>query len=424
MRTNGYSATLTTVLVSFALTMLIAGTHASAQTEKLLYSFNNNGTDGNEPGGALVFDAHGNLYGATTLGGSYLAGTVFELAPAAGGGWQEKILHTFNGSLGPPPDSGQNPEAGLIIDSAGNLYGTTYYGGSHDLGTAFELTHKTGGGWPETILYSLQSGESGQCPVGGLVLDSTGRLYGTTSDRLCGGQSKGVVFELAPKTGGGWSKKTLHHFDNTPNDGTFPTAGLVLDKAGNLYGTTTEGGTSTNCASGCGTVFELSRGAGGVWTETILYNFTSGTDGYYPASGVVIDAAGNLYGTANGSTYGDGTVFELSPATGGGWTETTLHIFNHNNKDGSLPNGVVLNAGNLYGTTQQGGTLAEGTVFELSPATGGGWTETVLHNFVDKNNDDGTYPVSSVIFDSAGNLYGTTTSGGTYGAGTVFEITP
>ena len=423
MRTNGYSAILTTLLASFVLALLISGTHASAQTEKLLYSFNNNGTDGNGPEGALVFDTQGNLYGATTLGGPNLAGTVFELAPQTGGAWQETILHTFNGLLGTPPNNGQNPEAGLIIDAAGNLYGTTYYGGLHDLGTAFKLTHQTGGSWLETIMYSMQSGESGQCPVGGLVLDSSGRLYGTTSDRLCGGTSKGVVFEVAPNVSGGWSKKTLHHFDSTTNDGTYPTGSLIFDKAGNLYGTTTEGGTSTNCTGGCGTVFELSKGAGGAWTETILYNFTNGTDGYFPAYGVVMDAAGNLYGTANGGRYLDGTVFELSPVTGGGWTETTLYTFT-SGKDGELPNGVVLNGGNLYGTTQQGGTNGEGTVFELTPATGGGWTETIIHNFFDKNNNDGMYPVSSLVFDSAGNLYGTATAGGTYGDGVVFEITP
>ncbi len=216
-----------------------------------------------------------------------------------------------------------------------------------------------------------------------------------------------------------WKEKVLHNF-GTGVGGLSPQSALISDAAGNLYGTTSEGGTY-----GGGTAFELSPAAGGGWTETVLHNFNqNGTDGAFPDAGLVFDAAGNLYGTTSaGGLYYDGTVFELSPAVGGGWTETMLHNFIDNGTDGVRPEaGLIFDAaGNLYGTTITGGTNycngyfgnSCGTVFQLSPTEGGGWTETVLHNFID-NGTDGWQPYAGLIFDAAGNLYGTTILGGTY----------
>src|ERR1019366_934096 len=211
--------------------------------------------------------------------------------------------------------------------------------------------------------------------------------------------------------------KVLYSFIHNGTDGGFPQAGLIFDAAGNLYGTTSEGGTSSSCSGGCGTVFELTPTAGGGWTEKVLHNFNSnGTDGANPYAGLIFDAAGNLYGTTTvGGTYYYGTVFELTPTAGGGWTEKVLHSFNYNGTDGNNPQAslTIDAAGNLYGTTSGGGTYGnyKGTVFELTPAAGGDWTETVLHNFV---GPDGAAPLAGLIFDAAGNLYGTTSGGGTY----------
>ena len=216
-----------------------------------------------------------------------------------------------------------------------------------------------------------------------------------------------------------WNEKVLHNFTNNGTDGFFPTSGLIFDAAGNLYGTTFNGGAYNRF----GTVFELSPVPGGGWTETVLHSFNNdGTDGWTPTAGLIFDAAGNLYGTTgSGGAYHGGTVFELSPMLGGGWTETILHSFG-NGTDGAGPGGGSLifdAAGNLYGTTTLGGTFncpsdggGCGTVFELTPTVGGAWTETVLYNF--RRGSDGHLPYAGLIFDATGNLYGTTLAGGIY----------
>ena len=226
----------------------------------------------------------------------------------------------------------------------------------------------------------------------------------------------------------------LYNFGNGA-DGQYPT-GLMMSRSGNLYGTTFEGGIYNNCYDGtaCGTVFELSPDGRGGWTEAVLHSFGNGTDGQSPFAGLIMDGAGNLYGTTNaGGIYNNcnygpitscGTAFELSPQLGGGWTETVLHNFG-NGTDGQNPESALSSdtAGNLYGTTQDGGLYGNGTVFELSPNSGGGWTETVLHSF-NGNGMDGDFPYSAgVIVDTAGNLYGTTVIAGSHGTGAVFEIT-
>jgi uncharacterized repeat protein (TIGR03803 family) len=453
MRNMKLSTASTVALAVFAVIQLIAGTRAVAQQGKVLHYFNFTGIDGNLPRGGLIFDDAGNLYGTTAEGGTgeggtgvcskispYSCGTVFELKPKAGGGWAEKILHNFSGT------DGWLPIGSLVMDSAGNLYGATQQGGSGGCtraggsnrigcGTVFKLSPSGGSAWTETVLHSFNNnGTDGMNPYAGLVFDSAGNLYGTTYGG--GTYSYGTVFELSPAAGGAWTESVLHSFNFSAGDGANPTAGVILDSAGNLYGTTLGGGAYSE-----GMAFELTPSTGGSWTETALHNFIysySVYDGYGPYGGLILDASGNLYGTTvygieNGNMTG-GTIYELSPATGGTWNETILYYFA--DADGNAPQAslVLDSAGNLYGSADYGGTGGlYGTVFELSPQAGGGWTPKLLYDFGKSSGADGGNPQSALVFDSAGNLYGTTFLGGpsrecaaegAFGCGTVFEIKP
>jgi uncharacterized repeat protein (TIGR03803 family) len=416
--------------VIFIVTLLVSGAWAAA-TEQLLYSFGDTATDGSTPYGNLIFDASGNLYGTTFYGGNSVAcgggcGTVFELIPQTGGGWKEKVLHNFNGK------DGSNPYASLIFDASGNLYGTTFYGGNSvacggGCGTAFELIPQTGGGWKEKVLHNFNfNGKDGSNSYASLTFDASGNLYGTTfyggNSTACNGGC-GTVFELIPQAGGRWKAKILHNFGKNSTDGQSPVAGLIFDALGNLYGTARGGG-----RYGQGTVFELTPQSGGSWRQKILHNFKAdGRDGNDPGSSLIFDASGNLYGTTFfGGKYTFGIAFELMPQSGGSWREKIVYAFGANNME-AYPSSLIFDdAGNLYGTTQQdnnGG--GGGTVFELIPQAGGGWTENVLHAFpFNPIQTDGFSPDDGLIFDPSGNLYGTTQGGGTFGVGTVFELTP
>jgi uncharacterized repeat protein (TIGR03803 family) len=405
-----------------ALVAFITATPAAAQ-ETMLHSFNNNGKDGQDPFGGLVFDSSGNLYGTTLQGGVHGGGTVFELRPTTGGGWTETVLHSFgNGS------DGFLLYSGLILDVSGNLYGTTYWGGKYAYGTVFELTPTGGGNWTEKILHSFAfNGTDGTNPVAGLIFDASGNLYGTTSGG--GAYGGGIVFELTPAANGSWDEKILHNFNNNGTDGNNPLAGLIFDASGNLYGTTLDGPYDIGVNYLGGTVFELTPSTDGSWTETVLYNFDGiGTNPYDPDAGLIFDSAGNLYSTTPqggaGPNDGDGTVFKLSPQAGGGWTEAVLHSFG-NGTDGLNPSaGLIIDAsGNLYGTTWQGGPYGSGTAFELMPEAGTVWAEKILYSF-NEGATDGKHPSAGLIFDASGNLYGTTQGGGVYGSGTVFKINP
>ncbi len=379
-------------------------------TEKTLHYFGGSA----QPYGGLIFDAAGNLYGTTSGDGAYRLGTVYELTPNGSGGWTETVLHSFGSGA-----DGAGPWAGLIFDRVGNLYGTTSGGGTHRGGTVYELTPHGSGGWTEKMLFNFDNGIDGSQPLASLIFDAAGNLYGTTYGGGLHGQ--GIVFELMPN-GSGWAEKVLRNFGNGYN-GTQPYASLIFDAAGNLYGTTNRGGSYD-----LGTVFELTPTHGGLWTEKLLYNFSfNGRDGFWPYASLISDAAGNLYGTTGAggaATYG--AVYELMPNGSGGWTEKVLHSFSlyTDPAGGQTPWGGLIfdRTGNLYGTNSEGGTYNGGTVYELTPNGSGGWTEKVLHSF--GSGTDGANPIASLIFDSAGNLYGTTYSGGTYGAGTVFELTP
>jgi uncharacterized repeat protein (TIGR03803 family) len=398
------------------------------------------GTNGEGPKGSLLADGAGNLYGATTAGGSADYGEVFKLTPPAAGkkAWKTTVLTSFNATNG----NGIIPNGSLIADRAGNLYGTTLQGGgTNQAGTVFELTPPAAGkkAWTITNLFSFNV-TGGRGPNAGLIFDSAGNLYGTT--QVGGADNDGVAFELTPPAAGqtAWTETVLYSFAGG-GDGGNPAAGLIADSAGNLYGTTIEGG-STACNSGCGTVFELKPPAAGkkAWTSTVISSF-AGANGAYPYAGLIADSAGNLYGTTSGGGASNlGTVFELiRPAAGKKtWTTTVLTSFNGTN--GASPEASLIadSAGNLYGTAQYDGASKAcsgggcGAVFELTPPAAGqtAWTTTLLASFSLK---DGAYPTDSLIADSAGNLYGTSYYGGISknctlnaipGCGTVFKLIP
>lgn len=406
----------------------------AATKEAVLYSFcsANGCADGANPQyGNLVADGAGNLYGTTVGGGAQGYGTVFQLVPRSDGKWTENVLYSFTNQSG----DGAYPIASLIFDAAGNLYGTTGGGGVSSqscgdpgCGVVFQLVPGMNGTWTENVLYefcSLQNCADGIQPQAGLIFDAAGNLDGTT---FYGGLGLGTVFQLTRGKNGEWREKVLYNFCTVAEcaDGASPSCTLISDAAGNLYGTTTGGGTNPEG----GVAFQLTPATKGQWTETVVHNFGLGDDGLIPLAGLIFDAAGNLYGTTGGGgpSFG-GVVFELSPGNGT-WSEKVLHGFN--DKDGeTVYSGLIFDAsGNLYGTTLDGGASGTacggrgcGAVFQLRPGAKGRWTEKVLHSFK-ANGKDGNNPYAGLIFGMDGNLYGTTSSGGTNNAGTLFEIAP
>jgi uncharacterized repeat protein (TIGR03803 family) len=391
-----HSFQLVLAITIVAAVLATGSAQAQAYNETVLYSFKG-GTDGALPFAGLVQDAQGNLYGTTINGGSEGVGTVFMVDTAG----KETVLHSFTGTGG----DGAGPRGGLVRDTQGNLYGTTYQGGDlacsapTGCGTVFKLD-TTG---KETVLHSFTNDPDGAYPEAGLVQDMQGNLYGTTLQG--GSEGAGTVFKL-DTTG---KETVLYSFGSAGGDGTFLQAGLLLDSQGTLYGTTYTGGTH-----GDGTVFKVDK----TGKETVLYSFTGmGGDGETPYyAGVVRDAPGNLYGT---TVYGGasvfGTVFKVD-STG---KETVLYSFTGGTKDGAYPEaGLVLDTqGNLYGTTISGGAAGNGTVFKLD--TSG--KETVLYSFTGTKGD-GAAPQAGLVLDMQDNLYGTTTSGGASGEGTVFKL--
>lgn len=353
-------------------------------TENVLHNFGAPPL-GAMPQGGVIRDGAGNLYGATFGGGTAGSGVVYKVNTSG----QIIVLHSFTGGT-----DGKNPIGPLIRDSAGNLYGTTFYGGAHGAGVVYKLDPSG----TETVLYTFTNGLDGGFPQGGVTRDAAGNLYGTTQ---YGGTSfGGVVFKI--DTGG--VQSVLYSFSRGV-DGYFPIAGVILDSQGNLYGTTISGG-----ASGWGVVYKVDSSG----RQSVLYSFTGGNDGGYPSAGVVRDSAGNLYGTTtDGGTSGYGVVYKLDP-TG---HESVLLSFNVTN--GASPDqGVVLDpAGRLYGATHGGGAYSSGVVYRLSPSG----QDTVLHSF--SGVPDGAIPKSAgVVLDSTGTLYGTTSDGGPANTGVVYKV--
>jgi uncharacterized repeat protein (TIGR03803 family) len=391
--------------------VLLLATSAWASTETALYKFCSQQycTDGAMPTAGVIFDKAGNLYGTTMIGGSNMDGAVFELKHSKSG-WTESVLYSFTGG-----DDGTNPIGPLVFDKAGNLYGTADGGGS-GYGTVFELKPSSGS-WTFNVIYTFQGGDDGASPAyGGLVVDKSGNLYGTTE--MGGANGSGTVFELTPGKSG-WTKSTLYSFAGGSDAG-YPLTGVTLDEAGDLYGATVSGG-----SYGEGAVFELEHKS---WTESVLYSFTGGSDGAYPEFGAVTIKAGNIYGTAAGGGADSlGVVYELKYSKSG-WTESVLYSFTGGTDGGEPFAGVAFNkAGDLAGAAAYYGKDSYGSVFELAKKKAG-WKENTLYDFT---GSDGMYPYGGIVFDPKGNWYSTTYYGGNldcdnphYGCGVVYEVKP
>ena len=303
---------------------------AQGQTFSIFHAFSG-GSDGAGPLAGLTIDAGGNLYGTTSVGGASSAGTVFKIT----GKGTEVVLHSFTGGA-----DGANPQASLVMDALGNLYGTTMAGGAAGVGTVFKITKKG----HETVLYRFTGSTDGASPIAALTMDKVGNLYGTTT--AGGSTGNGTVFRLSPpkQKGRKWTEKVLYSFGQG-TDGATPVAGVTLDAKHNLYGTTSVGG-----SYGYGTVFQLKQSKSG-WKENILYNFQGGNDGSVPYAGVILDSSGDLYGGATGGGTGaGGTIFELTPSSGG-WTFSVLYNIPGWSLSGPFRNLMMDASGNLYGTT-------------------------------------------------------------------------
>jgi uncharacterized repeat protein (TIGR03803 family) len=409
--------------ISILVLILAHGAWAGGRL-KVLESFGAGGSAmGSSLYAGLILDSSGNLYGVAESGGTRNAGVVFELSPVTGG-WTETVLYNFKGGT----DDGASPQATLMADAAGNLYGSTVSGGLNvtacrdGCGTVYMLT-PSAGHWQETVLYRFTGGADGAVPYAGVTMDSAGNLYGAT---VSGGASgAGVVYKLAPSTTGEWTQTVLYTFGGRP-DGAAPYATPLPDAAGNLYGMTETGG-----AHNAGIVYMLAPQPDGSFAKHVLHTFAGGAggaDGANPLNApLIFDPHGNLYGTtALGGTANCGTAFKLVRNKSGGWTEHLLHTFlGVTAQDGENPNGLTFGAdGNLYGTSTGGGTDNPGTIFKMTRNPGGGWTETVLYNFT--AGPTGAYPSSGVVLDPAGKIYGTTLWGGPAGdttGGVAFQFT-
>ena len=414
--------------VAAACVMTMLAAQSQAQTYKVLYSFcsTHNCADGMAPNAGVIQDTKGSLYGTTSAGGAHRYGTVFKLSKTG----KEAVLYSFCNRSG--CTDGAIPSAGLIQDDKGNLYGTTGDGGAYGYGTVFKLS-KSG---KETVLHSFCNGSGctdGALPSGGLIRDANGSLYGTTQT---GGDSAycpdgcGVVFKV-DITG---KETVLYSFCDQSGcpDGGNPTAGVTRDAKGNLYGTTALGG-EAGCFKnlGCGVVFKLDTSG----RETVLYRFTGGEDGGNPSAGVIRDANGNFFGTTYGYFFGNGTDFGTAFKLSKTGEETVLHNFCSQSScaDGGSPEAGLIRGpkGDLYGTTSAGGGTGCdyagcGVAFKLDP-TG---KEIVLYTFCSQPGcTDGAFPEAGLIRDAKGNLYGTTNAGGAnncggYACGTVFKLSP
>jgi len=386
----------------------LCGAMLHAQTFTVLHVFTGGG-DGASPLSGLTPDRGGNLYGTTYSGGTNSAGTVYKLA-RGGSGWLLSPLYEFSAGNG----GGANPDGGVVFGPDGSLYGTTTQGGGSGFyGVVFRLQPPATACktalclWTETVIYRFTSGGDGRQPTGNLIFDSFGNIYGTT--QAGGAFGYGSVFKLT-RSGGSWSESILYSF-TSGDDGNQPSDGVVMDSAGNLYGTTPYGGID-NCQQSCGIVFELSPSGGG-WTETVLYRFQGTPDGQRPYAGLTFDSAGNLFGATYEGGNGGGAVFELS-RSGGSWQYSLINSLSGTN-NGPYASPTLDASDNVYETT-----VVPSMIFQLTP-DGGGWTFSNLYNF---SGNDGSLPRGPVLLDSQGNLYGTASTGGADGSGTIWELTP
>jgi hypothetical protein len=414
-------ASLQTTIAAFMVALLpfsvLVPASSAAAKYKVLHSFGG-GEDGRIPSGVPLLDRHGNVYGGTGGGGAYGYGRIYELVHRANRTWDESVVHDF-------ADDGDSadPSGNLVSDTAGNMYGTAA-GAGPGQGVIFELAPAGSGIWSFDVLYDQQFSP-------GLVVDSAGDLYGYIGS----GQFQcGAIGQLSPGSGG-WTYTQLYSFcsQRGGGDGWGPEFPMSWDGNGNLYGTTLYGGNSYSSGhmkscpdgSGCGVAFQMTPKQDGTWTYHVMHRFANfKTDGQTPDGGLVLDASGKTYGvTAYGGVHDNGTIFKMTPASGGRWKQTVLYDF-PNCADGCLPGGTMVfdNSGALYGVAGGGGGNCGdtcGVVFKLAPQKNGKWKYSVMHKF---SGPDGGFPWG-VTIDDKGNLYGTTQAFGKYGAGVAFEIT-
>ncbi len=409
---------LTTAALVFLLVLTVLVNH-SVQAQSYTYNkvYDFSGKlDGYMLEAGVTMDGSGNLYGTAYSGGKYNWGTVYKLRNRMGA-WSFALLYSFTGG-----NDGGEPAARVVFGPDGSLYGTTILGGS-DYGTVFNLKPPPTppptvfAPWVDTVVYRFQGKPDGANPgFGALVFDASGAMYGTTENG--GLQDQGTVYKLTP-SGQGYTESVLYSFTGG-SDGYFPVGAVAFDRLGNLYTTTFYGGTN-----GDGAVIELMPSGGG-WVAKTIHSFAGATDGARPFSGVIVDSSGNLYGTTpTGGANGGGTVYELTPS-GGSWTFQVLYAFGGRTDGGPLGSLVMDTVGNIYGTTHGDGHYRWGNVFKLSPSGGGGWTYADVYDFFCLGSpcSDGEGPVGELILDVDGNLYGTTSLGGVYGGGVVFKLAP
>lgn len=410
---------------------------AFGEPEKVLYNFEG-GADGADPyQSGVVMDKSGNLYGVVSADGlegscsGFGCGLVYELSPTSGGGWEKTTLHTFTGG-----NDGGSPVGNLIIDAKGNLYGVTEQGGTGGCnsvlgvgcGVVFRMSPKSNGVWKYSVIHDF--GNDGNYPNAGVVFDGAGNLYGTTQfggDFVC---DCGIVYQLVPVKKGTWTENTLYNFVGISQGGSdvsFPGSDVFIDAKGNIFGTGTGGG-DVNCNDGCGGVYELVLQENGTYQEQVLHAFTGGRDGFEPDGGVLLDSKGNVYGTTgfgggtgcNNGGFGCGTVFELRKS-GGGYEERIVFRFNGRNGYNPVADLYLDDNNNLYSTTTSGGAYSNGVAFRLTRSSGK-WKETVLHSF--GSGSDGASSWASLTSDGKGGFFGTTRGGGTAQQGTVFQLLP
>jgi len=408
--TSKYSRLPFRVAVVLIATLFLAGV-AAATTEQFLHNFPERAEGGAR--NTLLY-ASGNLYGTISTGGHITqdcsdgCGMVFELAPSGSGGWNYRTLYRFRGK-----GDGAFPVGRLIMDAGGNLYGATERGGAaggschHFCGIVFKLTPSSTGEWTKSLIFAF-SLDNGSMPESGVTMDASGNLFGTT---LGGGANLlGEVYELKPNSDGTWTQEVIYSFTGLA-DGHSPRAEVTLDAAGNVYGTTSAGGLTQVG----GAVFQLTPNSGG-WTETTLYSFVDAT-GCGATAPLLLDSAGDLLGTATGCGPGkNGVDFELIRNSDNTWTEKTLHAFGGVGDGGTPESGLTPDGrGNYYGTTL-------GTVYMLKPTSSGSWTEAVIFSFPSGNSGDCGEVFAGITIGKAGTLYGVCSFGGPLGGGSVFQL--
>jgi uncharacterized repeat protein (TIGR03803 family) len=401
----------------FTAAVALGGAAWAQSAEQVILNFT--GKNGNDPYSRLISDASGRIFGTTAAGGGTPhngSGEIFELIPKVGGGWNFHKLYAFQGN-----SAGAGPVGNIVFDAAGNLYGAVQAGegGVNGKSGVYKASPGSGGQWTESIIALIDGTNSGATPlVSGLTIDAAGNLYGTT--RFGGVNGLGSIYQLTPNSDGSWTQNLLYSFGSQSQDGTDPNDEVTFDASGNIYGTTFAGG-----ASGYGAVYRLFPASGGGWNESVLYSFTGGDDEGNPVAALWLDAAGNIYGTTPGAvSLHFGTVFSLTQNSGGSWTYRTLHHFGKKTGDGSSPeSGLTPDAaGNLFGTTALGGTYNKGSVYELTRTASGNWEEKVLVSLVIPEFLTSTPP--PVTIGRGHILYGVTSNGGSAGFGVVFEVVP